>query len=318
MNLPILNRKNPSLPGDGWHQIEVSGRHPAGPGREQLIDDKARASIIMNFRKQAEAENFAGVLVDLDHLSHRLDNSTEAYAWLHEVEERDGELYGRLEWTDLGTTAVTNKRVKWFSTEYDADDLEEVEPGLVRPLRLSGLALTNRPNNRGGRPISNREEESPDPAGKPATNKTMKTIAEKLGLPAEATEEQILGVIGEMQSELDTLRNKAKDAEAEEILNRHAKRIPEGTRENWKALLLCNREATERTIASMPEIKPSPAPDRIHNRSLAKTPEGGAVEGDDARHREQQAFVAGIRNRDNSTFQRAWETARQEKPELFK
>lgn len=34
MNAQILNRKNASeLPADGWHQIEVSGEHPAGKGR---------------------------------------------------------------------------------------------------------------------------------------------------------------------------------------------------------------------------------------------------------------------------------------------
>ena len=331
MNAKILNRNQSTPPADGWYQIEVCGEHPAGKDRVQVIDQKALDSIVNRFRAEAAAagDDFAGMLVDEDHLSHDLDKSTAALAWLKELDIRNGELYGKLELTDLGEAAVAGKRFKFFSTEYPADALEDAGPGKVRPMRLGGLAMTNRPNNRGGRPIVNRGEQSPDllkqelqqgtkesPADGGATKKTnMKTIAEKLGLPAEATEEQILAKIGEMQSKLDEAKTKEMDAEAEVILNRNAGRIPEGKRDDWKKAILANRADAEVLLAGLPERAAPQAPERIHNRATAKTPET-VGDGNDS-SKAQADLVAGIRNRERCTFERAWEIAKAEKPEMF-
>lgn len=316
MNTPILNRDQSQPPDDGWYQFEVAGEHPAGPGRTQVIDQAAMESIVNRFREDAASPGFAGMLVDIDHLSHDQRHSTEAYGWLHEVECRDGQLWGRIEWTDLGEPAIRNKRVKYFSTEYAADDLEPAGPGRVRPLRLGGLALTNRPNNKGGKPIANREQESTGPVTAGATdndNNKMKTIAEKLGLPAEATEEQILEAIGMMQSELDGLKNKAMDAEAEAICNRHAARIPDGKREDWKNAILANRETAEALLAGLPERQEQP--ERIHNRASARNPETQSEKTVDAKG--QADAVQAVMNRERCTFERAWEIARGEQPALF-
>ena len=153
----------------------------------------------------------------------------------------------------------------------------------------------------------------------------MNTIAEKLGLPADANEEQILAAIAGMQSELDTLKKKAAEAaaesEAEAILNRNASRIADGTREQWKAGLITNREATEKILVALPEktILATAEPARIFNREAARTPETQAGQSADESKtaRLQAETVAAIRNRDKSSFQQAWETARREKPELF-
>ena len=77
MNAKIHNRAG-ELPADGWYQIEVTGEHPAGEGRTQVIDQAAMESIVNRFQQDAAAENFAGMLVDADHLSHDMENSTEA------------------------------------------------------------------------------------------------------------------------------------------------------------------------------------------------------------------------------------------------
>jgi hypothetical protein len=63
----------------------------------------------------------------------------------------------------------------------------------VRPLRLDGLSLTNMNNNRGQKPITNR-----DPNGstdQPQRTKTMNTVAIKLGLAADASEEIVLAEV---------------------------------------------------------------------------------------------------------------------------
>src|SRR6185437_4704940 len=64
----------------------------------------------------------------------------------------------------------------------------------VRPLRLDGLTLTNMNNNRGQKPITNRDPSGPmDQA--PIERKLMNTVAIQLGLVADAPEESILAEV---------------------------------------------------------------------------------------------------------------------------
>jgi len=317
MNATIFNRKAPAK--DGWYQIEVSGEHPAGPGRRQLIDAAAREAIVNRFNAEREeaGENWAGLLVDADHLSHDLSQRTEAMGWLQELEDRDGELWGRIDVSDLGEAAVKNRRYKFFTTEYAPEDLEDLGDGRVRPLRLAGLAFTNRPNNRGGKPISNRESGTPPEAdGTKTKTQNMKAIAEKLGLSAEATEADIL-------TKLDDLMKQVAGAEAEAVMNRYSDRIPADKRDEVKEELIKNRAGGLEKILAFPVPEKTPA-ERIHNRAGANTP--APVEktegGDDAtaeanREAERRELVEGIRNREGCKYDRAWNLARQRKPELF-
>lgn len=316
MNTPIYNRKN-EAPADGWFQIEVSGTHPTGDGRRQVIDEAALRSIVNRFRAEAEQENFAGILVDADHLSHDLENPTAALAWLKELDIRNGQLHGRLELTDLGEQAVKGKRYKWFSTEYSAADLEPLPDNAVRPLRLAGLAFTNRPNNKGAKPISNREGTMPTGETTPNhnTNTTpMKTIAEKLGLSAEATEADILTAIDGLLKKLADMEEDKAESEADEVLNRLGSRVPEAVRPQWREQLIANRAAAEKLMeASFPE---KPAESRIFNRDGAK-PAVAEQKSADEKADAQAALVNQIRNRDRCTHTQAWEAARRERPELF-
>jgi hypothetical protein len=318
----ILNRAG-APPADGWYQIEVSGEHPAGEGRRQVIDREALESIVNRFKAEAAAEGFAGLLVDADHLSHDLSRDTAALAWLKDLDIRNGQLHGLLELTDLGEAAVTGRRYKFFSTEYAAADLQDLGDGRVRPLRLSGLALTNRPNNRGGQPISNRDGTVP-PGGNSenTTNQAtsdMKDIAAKLGLPPEATEAEVLTAVTDLLDKLAAMANKEAEAEAEAVLNRLGDRVPEAARPHWRAALIANRATAEPLLeASFPPPPPAAPKPPVFNRETAKSPEPveAGASGDD-KYRKQSALVASIRNREKCNFQTAWDMARAEKPELF-
>jgi hypothetical protein len=302
-NLLILNRAA-GIPADGWYQIEVAGEHPASGGRVQVIDGKALESIVNRFRsdKEAAGDNWAGMLVDGDHLSHDEENSTEAFAWLQDLDIRNGQLFGKLDLTDLGEPAVRNKRFKFFSTEYDAADLEDLGGGRVRPLRLAGLAFTNRPNNRGGKPISNR---AGDPGGEPTQaskpTKTMQSIAEKLGLSAEATEADILNAIAALQTKVGEMESKEKSAEAETVMNRFGARVPEAARPHWMAELIRNRETTEKLMeTSFPEgAATTEGKTAIFNREKAQSP--APVETAEAKAgADAEKKAAAIRNRAHS------------------
>jgi hypothetical protein len=312
MNTPIYNRDN-TTPADGWFQIEVSGEHAVGDGRRQLIDEAALKAIVNRFKEEAGKEGFAGILVDADHLSHDLSKDTAALAWLKDLDIRNGQLHGLLDLTDLGEAAVKGKRYKWFSTEYSAADLEPLGDGRVRPTRLSGLAFTNRPNNRGAKPISNRAD---TPSGEKQETKdtTMKSIAEKLGLSAEATEADILNRIGSLQGEVETMKKNDAETKADAIMNRLGERVPEAVRPQWRDQLIANREITEKLMeASFPVKK---AEDRIFNRDAAN-PQVAEMKSGDEKGDAQAALVNQIRNRDRCTHTQAWESARRERPELF-
>lgn len=289
MNARILNRSS-ELPKDGWYQIEVTGTWPAGQfedgrKRRQQIDRKGLESIVNRFTaEKAEAgDSWTGILVDPDHLSHDLSNSTEAMGWLQEVEIRNDDrgtpqLWGRIDLSDIGENAIKNRRYKRFSTEYDPGDCEDLGDGVVRPLRLSGLAFTNRPNNRGGKPISNRGVAGAAPGETPnqePTTNTMKAIAEQLGLSAEATEADILAAIGKLQTANSTMKKNADEAEADQVMNRFGDRIPEASKAHWRTRLIANRDETVTLMeASFPEgaEEPKKGQSPVFNRDQAKGP----------------------------------------------
>lgn len=318
MSAPILNRETSDLPSDGWYQIEVTGEHAAGANRRQVIDGDALAAIVNRFaaEKAAAGDKWAGLLVDNDHLSHDLDKSTEALAWAQDLRIRDGELEARLDLTDLGETAIRNKRYKFFSTEYDASDLEDLGDGRVRPRRLAGLAFTNRPNNRGGKPISNRAD-SPDE--KPTPTPTMKSIAEKLGLSAEATEADILTAIDTLMADMNGLKGKQAEADADAVMNRFGDRVPTAARSEWRKRLIANRADTEglmeTTFPAKAETKPA---ERIHNRGASPEPVGDAEKSaEQKREADRQELVDSIKNRRGVNHQEAWRLARGQRPDLF-
>lgn len=296
MNARIHNRAG-ELPADGWFQIEVAGEHPVGDGRSQVIDQVAMESIVNRFNTESKAENFAGMLVDADHLSHDLDNSTEALAWVQELAIRNGQLHARLDLTDIGEASIRNKRYKFTSTEYEPQDLEPLENGRVRPLRLSGLAFTNRPNNRGAKPLSNRDGTCR--SGEPIrnTNETdqMKNIATKLNLPPEADEASILAEIEALMTKVQTMEGKEASTEAEAIMNRFGDRIPADKRADVKARLIANRADTEAMLELLPSAKSAPA--RVFNRETATHPDPASDAQSERGTSDDNKRAAAIRNR---------------------
>jgi hypothetical protein len=168
MNPRILNREF-QHPADGWYQIEALGHHPnRAAGVVQVIDAEAAQSIVNRFNAEAAAGRLRQgheMLIDHEHFSEQPDQETRAYGWLQELQNRADGIYGRIRWTSTGRSAVDGGDYRFFSTEYEAQDLKvlNAESGkresgnkMVRPLRLDGLTLTNMNNNRGQKPITNR------------------------------------------------------------------------------------------------------------------------------------------------------------------
>lgn len=141
----------------------------------QVIDGVAVESIANRFNQEAAGYElqhgtpWPGMLIDREHFKHQTDKETTAYGWLMRLENRGGKLFGEIRWSNTGRAAVDGGDYRFFSTEYDADDLQVLnrgsKPARVRPLRLAGLTLTNDPGNKGGKPITNRESSASEPTG---------------------------------------------------------------------------------------------------------------------------------------------------------
>jgi hypothetical protein len=176
----------------------------------------------------------------------------------------------------------------------------------VRPLALDRLAVTNDPNNKGGKPISNRDSGTLPEAGKPEEDQpTMNKLKELLGLPADATEDQIIAAVEALKApaaELPEIKNRLKaattelatlrDAQIEGDLEAHKDVIT--NRDAVKAVLVANRAAGLAMLQGLKLATPAAQPERITNRSTAKTPDAlGAEQAAKA----DNALAAKIRNR---------------------
>lgn len=309
MNTRILNRSG-GLPADNWYQIEVSGEHPnKEAGVIQIIDAKAIDSIVNRFAARAAAagDDWSGLLIDRDHFSLDPDKTTEAYGWLMEVRNRDGQLEGRIDWTDLGRPAVEAKRFKFFSSVYDRADVEKLGTRqvrnrawtVIRPLALDRLAVTNDPNNKGGKPISNRDSGD-------ESQPIMKNLLKKLGLAEDASEESGLAALEKITNRAATAeaslatvtaeRDTLLDTQIEADLEKHKGVIK--NRDTIKAALKRDRKGTLEMLEGL-----QPAGDGgeggerspITNRRQAKTPSKTPAEADASQ--EADARAARISNR---------------------
>lgn len=306
MNPLILNRDF-KHPADGWYMIEPAGEHlNQEAGVVQVLDQRARQAIVEDFNRGADAQGdaFPGMLVDHEHFKHQDDQETRAYGWLLRTQNRADGIYGRINWTSTGKPAVDGGDYRYFSTEYDPAHLQilnrQGDTVRARPLRLAGLTLTNSPNNRGGKPITNRQAGgAQNQPAKPANTKTMKSIAARLSLSPDASEESILtavdallnrattaeGKLSPLTTERDTLKNRVTTLEtvqAESDLTAHGIAADDADRPELLKLLIANRDTALSMLKRMAKPEKKEAAKPLTNRGAAKTPTAKTEDGDQA------------------------------------
>lgn len=352
MNKTILNRQFKHPP-DGWYHLEAKGEHYNGRSRvKQVIDDVATRSIVETFNRDAAehaAKNngieFPGMLIDIEHFKHDEEKETRAYGWLMELRNRADGYYGRINWTTTGKPAVDGGDFRFFSTEYDPEDLKvlnrEGEVPRVRPMRLAGLTLTNDPNNKGQRGITNKKLSPDDPAS-PTTRDpvdiqnrrkaTMKQIATKLGLSAEASEEAILGELSKLQNraekaeqaldpltkERDLLKNrlaKSEETMIDGVLDDLG--IKDEAERKTTGEMIRNSTDRDATVKVLKNRFNKAAPQTrtpLTNRATAGNPNNKNSESKSAlRNRAVAAYMA----EHKCEFEPAWNAMSLQKPELF-
>ncbi len=298
---PITNRSSDgrfTLPADGWWHLVPVGEFPhRESGFMQVLDREALAEMVNRFRP--------GVLVDFDHFSYDTNRSSEAAGWIDQVELRDDGIWAKARWSDLGQAALLNGRYRFVSPVWMPSELERLDGNRVRPRRLDSAGLTNQPNLRGMAPMTNRQAASDEPTGpanpKQSEAKSMKSVATRLGLQADASEEAVRSAVDvviverdALKTEVGPLKNRATKAEddlkalrltqAETDFAPYKSRIPEAAHEHWRQQLVANRDATLATLASLgePATEASAAPSVpvLKNRG---TPGTGKETGDKAK-----------------------------------
>jgi phage I-like protein len=262
---------------DGWHQIAPVGEFPYGCDGDgcpvmQVVDPDGCRAMVEAFRAAAEAPNFAGVLVDFDHLSLDTASRSEAAGWIMSLTFRESPvetagLWAQIRWTDEGQAAMVGGRYRFVSPVWLRSDCiflgtDAAGCSRLRPVRLYNLAVTNTPNLPGMAPLSNSGNQAAVAA---AEGGEMKAVIELLTnrawlvagadetaavaalallpTPSEWAEAQVALANSRAQVEEQRLAlANAAAAAAEAVLVEFAGVVQDDNKEFWRGQLLANRD----------------------------------------------------------------------------
>jgi hypothetical protein len=145
---------------NGWAHISPLGEFEhSGAGVVQVIDEEAAKAIVEDFKAKASAANFPGLLVDFDHFSMDTDKPSEAAGWITELRQDAQGIWAKVRWSNKGLEAVEGGAYRLVSPVFPKASLcEDLGGGRIRPRALTGVALTNEPNIKGAKPLTNRAE----------------------------------------------------------------------------------------------------------------------------------------------------------------
>jgi len=320
--LPLLNREF-ALPADGLYEIVRPGEYPARPllpdgtlGEPvvQVVDDIAIAEMANRFASLAARGLHPELLVDFDHFSHDTSKESRAAGWVQSLVNRSADLAGAIRWSASGKAAVEGGDYRFLSPVFDLNKAQHLGGNRYRVVEIERLALTNDPNMKGGRPLSNRDPKQESAGVTPSvsdpTRQSDSTAAQMsqlalnskpkntmdrtkliglLGLHESATDDQIAAAITKNRSDaaaaadLRTRANALLEAQVERDLEDFKDVIED--REATKTLLLANRDGAIKVLsgakARLAAAKPAPGttPAKpVHNRAETKTPAGSAVD----------------------------------------
>lgn len=241
------------------------------------------------------------LMVDSDHLSEDPTHNTQALGWVLGLSVQGGELRCNMSPVGDGRRIVEEGVLRYCSPiwnlEYETPDQVDAAIPRMKPVSMVSLGLTNQPRNKTLPPIStpeeptapailhNTEKGGSKPAAitnntKPTTKPKMNNLAKLLGLPEDATEEQIAAAITALLADLETsqasVANRAKaDEDAFFVANKDV--IPASQETHFRALYSTSPEGVAGIVAAMRDLKKTAAPTTLQNRTapVVGTPQGG-------------------------------------------
>jgi phage I-like protein len=175
---------------------EFAGRDGRGPFRLASPARVIAATVALSLR--------AGVPIDYDHATEFAaprGRPAPAAGWIREFAEREGALWGRVEWTPHGARAITSREYRYLSPVF-----QHAADGTV--IRLLRAGLTNNPNlyltaisARALEPPANTTSGADSGAcaeigeGDHAMETLLKELREMLGLNDEAVPAEVLAAV---------------------------------------------------------------------------------------------------------------------------
>lgn len=204
--------------------------------------------------------------LDWEHATHLRapqGQDAPAAAWVTQLEARDGEVWGRVQWNAAGAEAVRSRAYRYYSPAYRLG----VDGAVVR---LLSVGLTNTPNLT--LPALNRHGLTMQQPTEPGMDESIRTA---LDLPEGATPEQAVAKIAELKTSLNRastpdLTRFVPRADLDAALNRAAQ-AETSLRETQQAEIDRRVDALIQTGLNAARI--TPATEQYH-RAAAKA-EGG-------------------------------------------
>lgn len=287
--IAIADLQPQDSPGNGWYIIEAPGTYENTTTHGKRVVQELSAESLAAIAEAGVPPE--GIPIDKDHLSMDHANSTEAMGWVRELAICGDSLAALIEWTALGLPLIQGKVYKHFSTVYPMPDLSHarcIEPVAVTPSRLTGLALTNQPNNAGAPAITNRASGSPYPSAgsneETTTTHSNNTemnpeILKALGLPEGATDEEVLSAITELTQkaqDAEAAANAAAESEADQVIAAEEKaantQLDADEKAECKEQILANRKHGVNYTHLLCNSKRKPAPAVTGRRYEGSTP----------------------------------------------
>lgn len=132
---------------------------------------------------------------DVEHATETREGNTEAVGWIVELQNRSGEIWGRVEWNAEGSELIEGKKFGFYSPAFDYSPVDG------RVVAMSSAGLTNKPNLYV--PALNNQEDH--------TVKLPLILTQLLGLAEDATAEQAVTAINAMQAQHQIALNAQQD-----------------------------------------------------------------------------------------------------------
>ena len=270
--LHVSCRETSAENGDRWFQtFPPYGRYPVGgtiedapDGAEFVIDEESVRAVMDAFAKDAERPDWPGILVDREHFSTFSDKPSDAMAWARGIrQEPDGSIWTRWDFTPEGerlwNERVLVSRSPYFIGVASDDGLE------YRPSRLVSIGMTNTPHFTELSTLAAARAAD----AKPQKEKHMDKIIQALGLPPDATEEDVLGAINalkeqasasaacaeDMKKERDEAVAECRSVRADAFLRKHASVI--GDAAACREVYLKDPDLAEKMVAACRAPAPS-------------------------------------------------------------
>lgn len=186
-----------------WVELIPAGPRIQGRDGRWWLNDQPDAIVATFISLQRD------VPVDLEHATEIKAPAGEpapAYGWIKELEVRDGQIWGRVEWTDDGRDLLLSRKYRYLSPAFVFDEATR------RIERLSSVGLTNKHNLH--LPALNHETEGD------TSMPLSEAIRKALGLNAEATEADAVTSINNLQSEKTVALNAAQNPPLDKFVPR--------------------------------------------------------------------------------------------------